>query len=108
MPPLKPVKGRKVWRVCVDAKHWNVVTNDKTLIALYDGKLFTTKDVADRFAFKAVLQFPEYIGVMVVDEYVCTGDEDLVGTMYLMNPPLRRRRGHVVRKRRRIKSLWTP
>lgn len=93
MPPLKPFKGRKVWRVCVDAQHWSV-TNDSTLIALFGGKLFTTKEPAEAFAMRAVLEWPEFIGEIVVEEHVCTGEEGHTQSFeaFIMNPPRGRRR----------------
>lgn len=105
MPPLKPKEGREVWKVyMLDAE-------EVEAYSLYGGKLFATKDAAERFAFRFVVKYPETIGDIVVDRYTCTEWDGMEQPTLLvaLNPPRRRPRRRVaVRHRRRIKQLWTP
>lgn len=93
MPAIKPANGRKVWKLYCEA-HGKVVfrAGPRGLMALYGGRMFASKEAADRYAFRESLRYPEYIGKITVRAYTCNGREDgSAHSMYVVNPPRRRK-----------------
>lgn len=85
MPALKLVKGRKVWKVYCEAQMPGWVTT------LFGGKMFVSKEAAERFAVRAAIKWPRFFGEISVQEYTCT-KEDVSGFYNFATPDRRARR----------------
>ena len=97
---VRPTKGRKVWKVGIHSNR-KLISKDPSFIPLFDGKMFATKEAAEKFAFRVSLTWTEYFGEIDVWEYTCTGEEwGAQFIAYLANPPRRKRARSRIRARR--------
>jgi len=69
MPALKLVKGRKVWKVYCTNGDDSYPRGPRGLFVLYGGKMFATKEAAERLGMCLALRYPDLFGNIVVQEY---------------------------------------